>query len=123
MQGAYCIECGIETYQQDSHCVLCRTGITQIYDELISLFTVNKTWVMLQKLKRGVTLKGDSVSMSSDKKTKAEIQREKIWKDFTITKICDTCGKEYHPRKNGFQYTSRFCSWECSRKRKHLLSF
>jgi len=78
---------------------------------------------MQQKLKEGLILKGNSISMYSDKEAKAEIQREKIWKDFTITKICDTCGNEYHPRKNGFQYTSRFCSWECSKKRNNRLSF
>jgi len=37
MQAAYCIDCGIETYQQDSHCVLCKTGIIQLYNELIYL--------------------------------------------------------------------------------------
>jgi hypothetical protein len=123
MQGAYCIDCGIETYQEDRHCILCRTGITQLYDELISLLTVNKIWVMHRKLKGGSMFKGDSVPISSDKETKTEIQRGKIWKDFTITKVCDTCGKEYHPRKNGFQYTSRFCSRECYKKTNNRLTF
>lgn len=39
-------------------------------------------------------------------------------RDLSITKNCDKCGKEYHPRKNGYQFTSRFCSAECSRKNR-----
>lgn len=38
-------------------------------------------------------------------------------RDLTVTKECDTCGKKYHPRKNGYQTTSRFCSVECTRKK------
>ncbi len=37
-------------------------------------------------------------------------------RDLSITKTCDTCGKQYHPRKNGYQTTSRFCSAVCARK-------
>lgn len=46
-------------------------------------------------------------------------QKKKMTKevrDLSITKICDICGIAYHPRKNGYQITSRFCSAECSRK-------
>jgi hypothetical protein len=37
-------------------------------------------------------------------------------RDQSIVKVCETCGTKYHPRKNGYQTTSRFCSAECSRK-------
>ncbi len=37
-------------------------------------------------------------------------------RDMSITKICDVCKKPYHPRKNSYQATSRFCSAACSRK-------
>ena len=37
-------------------------------------------------------------------------------RDFSVTKTCDTCGKDYHPRNNGYQATSRFCSATCSCK-------
>ena len=30
-----CIKCGNETYEQDSICILCKTNLTQIYEELI----------------------------------------------------------------------------------------
>jgi len=48
MQAAYCIECGIETYQQDGLCVLCKTGITQLYKQLIYLLNEDKSWVLRQ---------------------------------------------------------------------------
>ena len=37
-------------------------------------------------------------------------------RDLKIIKTCDTCGEEYHPRKNSYQTISRFCSAECARK-------
>lgn len=37
-------------------------------------------------------------------------------RDLSVTKTCDTCGTEYHPRNNSYQATSRFCSAPCSRK-------
>lgn len=37
-------------------------------------------------------------------------------RDLNIIKTCDFCGDQYHPRKNSYQVTSRFCSAECSRK-------
>lgn len=42
-------------------------------------------------------------------------------RDLSITKVCDTCGIHYHPRKNGYQTTSRYCSAQCARKaiKKH----
>lgn len=37
-------------------------------------------------------------------------------RDLSITKTCEVCGVNYHPRKNGYQMTSRFCSAECTKK-------
>lgn len=36
--------------------------------------------------------------------------------DQKIVKVCAACGDEYHPRRNSYQTTSRFCSAECARK-------
>lgn len=36
-------------------------------------------------------------------------------RDMNITKKCEICNIFYHPRKNGYQTTSRFCSAECAR--------
>ena len=35
MKAKKCLECDNETYQEDSVCVLCKTGITKIDDGLI----------------------------------------------------------------------------------------
>jgi len=35
MKAKKCLECDNETYQEDSVCVLCKTGITKIDDDLI----------------------------------------------------------------------------------------
>jgi endogenous inhibitor of DNA gyrase (YacG/DUF329 family) len=48
--------------------------------------------------------------MNSDKKKVSEDR------DLSITKKCDACGIAYHPRRNSYQATSRFCSAKCSRK-------
>lgn len=37
-------------------------------------------------------------------------------RDLKIIKICDNCGRKYHPRKNSYQMTSRFCSQLCTKK-------
>jgi len=37
-------------------------------------------------------------------------------RDLSVVKVCDFCKEEYHPRKNSYQITSRFCSAECTRK-------
>ncbi|MFC2004855.1 hypothetical protein ACFLUY_01380 [Chloroflexota bacterium] len=37
-------------------------------------------------------------------------------RDLTMVKTCEACGRRYHPRKNSYQITSRFCSQECARK-------
>lgn len=40
-----------------------------------------------------------------------------------IIKICDTCGLRYHPRKNGYEKTSRFCSQECAKTGRNKMGF
>jgi hypothetical protein len=35
-----------------------------------------------------------------------------------IVKKCEVCGTDYHPRANGYEATSRFCSQACARKSK-----
>ena len=37
-----CMQCGIHTYQKDGLCVLCKTGITQIYEVIESLRTAKE---------------------------------------------------------------------------------
>ncbi len=37
-----CKVCGINTYQKDGMCVLCKTGITQIYEMIESLKTAKE---------------------------------------------------------------------------------
>jgi hypothetical protein len=37
-----CNVCGIKTYQKDGMCVLCKTGITQIYEVIESLKTAKE---------------------------------------------------------------------------------
>ncbi|MDA8239582.1 MAG: hypothetical protein M0Z67_04320 [Nitrospiraceae bacterium] len=56
---------------------------------------------------------------TSQKKKPGEIPGKESWRNLSITKICDTCKKEYHPRKNGYEATSRFCSAECTKKGRH----
>ena len=43
-----CKVCNTKTYQKDSICVLCKTGITQMYEELIELLKKNKEWDLLE---------------------------------------------------------------------------
>lgn len=45
-----------------------------------------------------------------------KMKATKTVRDLSITKVCEVCGIHYHPRKNGYQTTSRFCSAECTRK-------
>jgi hypothetical protein len=47
---------------------------------------------------------------------KGKVLKIKEVRDLSIRKICEVCGIPYHPRKNGYQTTSRFCSAECTRK-------
>ncbi|MEW6001398.1 MAG: PilZ domain-containing protein [Nitrospirota bacterium] len=52
MRAMKCVECGNETYQKNGICVLCETGITQIYRELIDLLKMGKEENLIKKLKR-----------------------------------------------------------------------
>jgi len=56
-------------------------------------------------------------------KNKKKITKTKVVRDLSVTKECDVCGTSYHPRRNGYQATSRFCSVECSRKGRKLSSW
>lgn len=61
-------------------------------------------------------MKGTEMARITGKKQeKTEIEGKESWRDLTITKVCDTCGKEYHPRRNGYELISRYCSQRCSR--------
>lgn len=31
-----------------------------------------------------------------------------------ITKVCATCGKDYHPTRNGYSQVSKYCSQKCA---------
>ncbi len=56
--------------------------------------------------------------MTDKKDTKAqktETKGKEKWRDLSITKTCATCGQEYHPRKNSYQFTSKYCSQKCAR--------
>lgn len=46
-----CSECNTETYQRDGICVLCKTGINQMYRELIELLRKEKQLKLIKKLK------------------------------------------------------------------------
>jgi hypothetical protein len=59
----------------------------------------------------GATMEGKILG-SGDKK-----------RDQTIVKTCDVCLIKYHPRKNGYELISRFCSQLCARKGRKLTSF
>ena len=37
-------------------------------------------------------------------------------RDLSMVKTCEVCKVLYHPRKNGYQTTSRFCSQKCYRQ-------
>ena len=44
-------------------------------------------------------------------------------RDLRIVKACAYCGRRYHPRKNSYQITSRFCSQQCARKGRYSGGF
>jgi hypothetical protein len=52
MRISKCIECSNEAPPEDSHCALCKVGVTQMYDELIYLLTIHNSWGLLQKLRK-----------------------------------------------------------------------
>ncbi len=35
-------------------------------------------------------------------------------RDTRITKVCATCGKDYHPTRNGYSQVSKYCSQKCA---------
>jgi hypothetical protein len=48
-------------------------------------------------------------------KTRAkEILGQESYRNLTVTLVCDTCKGEYHPRKNGYEYLSKYCSRPCT---------
>lgn len=44
----------------------------------------------------------------------AEIPGKESFRNLAVTKVCDTCGKGYHPRRNGYEHLSRFCCRPCT---------
>lgn len=44
-----CTVCKTKTHQKDGICVLCKTGITQKYDELMALLKEREEWVFLKQ--------------------------------------------------------------------------
>ncbi len=42
-----------------------------------------------------------------------EIEK-KAQRDTKITKVCASCGKDYHPTKNGYSHVSKYCSQKCA---------
>ncbi|MCX5657975.1 MAG: hypothetical protein NTZ48_07165 [Candidatus Omnitrophica bacterium] len=49
------------------------------------------------------------------KKVKREVKGKESWRDLSMTKICAVCKEKYHPRRNSYQITSRYCSQQCAR--------
>ena len=43
-----------------------------------------------------------------------EVVEKKSLRDDRITKVCATCGKEYHPTRNGYSQVSKYCSQKCA---------
>lgn len=44
MKVKKCKKCSNETYQEDNICVLCKIGVTQMYQELDDLIKKNNKW-------------------------------------------------------------------------------
>jgi hypothetical protein len=42
MEATKCKECGKETLQKDGLCVICRTGITLMHEELVALIAAEE---------------------------------------------------------------------------------
>ena len=42
MKTSQCTVCNNETYQEDCICVLCKSYITRMYEELVVLLTIDK---------------------------------------------------------------------------------
>lgn len=43
-----------------------------------------------------------------------KVTEKKSLRDERITKVCATCGKEYHPTRNGYSQVSKYCSQKCA---------
>lgn len=56
---------------------------------------------------------GESILFADDPKNR----------DLSIVKTCENCGCKYHPRKNSYQTTSRFCSQACVRGARKRTTF
>jgi hypothetical protein len=41
-------------------------------------------------------------------------------RDLSITKVCATCGKKFHPKKNGYQLIAKYCNAACAKKGRAL---
>jgi len=61
--------------------------------------------------------------MSKKDEIKDEIAEEEMiygandsFRDKSMIKICEFCGRKYHPRRNSYQALSRFCSQLCVKK-------
>ena len=50
MNLARCKECGMSTYQKDHHCVICKIGLKQMHNELMSLLLEEGNVGLLKKL-------------------------------------------------------------------------
>lgn len=50
MKTKKCKKCDNETYQEDGICVICKIGITRIYEELVNLLKKDNKWnLQIQK--------------------------------------------------------------------------
>jgi len=61
-------------------------------------------------------LKGEDLHRKA-KRVSPEVKGKESWRDLSITKTCQTCGKKFHPSKNGYQHSAKFCSAKCIRKK------
>lgn len=51
---------------------------------------------------------------AATKTEKTKAPAKKSLRDESITKICATCGKQYHPTRNGYSQVSKYCSQKCA---------
>lgn len=54
------------------------------------------------------------VAEAGDKSEKINAPAKKSIRNESITKVCATCGKEYHPTRNGYSLVSKYCSQKCT---------
>lgn len=43
-----------------------------------------------------------------------KVEHKLALRDTRITKVCATCGKDYHPTRNGYSQVSKYCSQKCA---------